>query len=73
MKVILNRLHWKTIDYETWVTDQGTVVKLSIITPYLLTAVIRESVDTYLWESSTQKQKDVASSTKAVENEEPQG
>ena len=58
--------------FDKWTTDLGTVIELRTITPYHLSAVIKESVDRYLWETSTLRARDTPSSTNKNKDRGPQ-
>ena len=67
----LLRIKWKANAYDKWTTDQGTNIELRTITPYHLSAVIRESVDRFLWETSTLRAKDTPSVTNRIKDDCP--
>ena len=50
----------------------GTEVELRVITPYHLSAVIKESVDRFLWETSTLRARDTPSITNKIKDRGPQ-
>ena len=68
----LLRIKWKVTTFDKWITDQGTVVELRTITPYHLSAVIKESVDSFLWETSTLRARDTPSTISKIRDKDPQ-
>ena len=54
-----------------WTTDLATEVDLRIITPFHLSAIIKESVDRFLWETSTFRMRDTPNTTSKVKDHGP--
>ena len=67
----LTRLKWKAVTYDKWVNDQDATIELRNITPYHLGAIIRESVDRFLWETSTLRHKDTMYTTNGIKDKGP--